>query len=325
MPRQTAIMRDIPHELSSGPFTIQRAYELGLSPKLLRGPRFRTPWPGVRVLREHPDTFVERCRAASLVLPTEATFTHHTALVLGGWLTPQGGRYRPEDPSPGTSLHVSVPMGTARPRGRGLVAHQWYPEPDDVVGLAGLRVSSPARTWCDLGAADEPLTDLVILADALRRRGVGVGRLRARLDAWEGRRGALVLRTALRRSRDRVDSPMETRLRLLLEGAGLPEPMVNEWVKSADGTPLHCPDLSWPQWRVAVDYDGRHHNDRDDERDVSAGRASDWRARQDQSRRDLLAEDGWAFRVFTSFDVFRQPAILIERVRRALSLAGAPV
>lgn len=118
---------------------------------------------------------------------------------------------------------------------------------------------------------------------------------------------------------------METRLRLLLVQAGLPDPAVNDWVRLDDGTPIHRPDLSWPQWRVAVDYDGRHHADRDDLADVRAGRASDWRHRQDLSRPELLEEAGWVHRVVTSFDLFRRAEATVERVRSALRRAGAPV
>ena len=118
---------------------------------------------------------------------------------------------------------------------------------------------------------------------------------------------------------------METRLRLVFEDAGLPRPVVNAWIYGNDGAPIHKPDLSWPQWRVAADYDGAHHADRDQVEDVRRGRASDWRLRQDTSRRDLLEEMGWILRVFTSFDVFRAPGPAIERMRTALRLAGAPV
>jgi very-short-patch-repair endonuclease len=118
---------------------------------------------------------------------------------------------------------------------------------------------------------------------------------------------------------------METRLRLILIGAGLPDPAVNEWVRDGYGAPIHRPDLSWPQWKVALDYDGRHHRERDDEESVWAGQASDWRQRQDESRRDLLGDHGWAYRVFSSFDVFRRADVVVERVRLLLRRAGAPV
>lgn len=194
-----------------------------------------------------------------------------------------------------------------------------------MISIGGLRVTSPWRTWCDLGLTADDV-DLVILADALRRRfGDGERRLSERLDGWSGRRGALRLRRALARSRDRVDSPMETRLRLIFEDAGLPEPRVNEWVRDEAGNPLHCPDLSWPSWRVAADYDGTHHGDRDSVESVRSGRASNWRERLDNSRHDLLDEVDWVLRIFTSFDVLRAPEIAARRLRDALRLHGADV
>ncbi len=321
-------MREIPEELRHGPFTISRAAELGLTPRVLDGSRFRAPWPGVRVLRDSPDTVLERCRAVGLVLPPSAVFTHGTALHLGGWLTPRNERgqtlYPAREPSTTTPLHVSVPPLVPRPRGRGLVSHRWDPGPDDVIQVDGVAISSPWRTWCDLAAGGTAHTDLVILADAIRRH-LGAKRLGDRLAAWGARRGSRALHAALASSRDGVDSPMETRMRLLIADAGLPEPSVNQWIVDDVGAPIHKADLSWPQWRVAVDYDGVHHQRRDGEAEVREGRASDWRQRQDQSRRDLLTDLGWVFRVLTSFDIFRRPELAMEGLRMTLRRAGAPV
>ena len=114
-------------------------------------------------------------------------------------------------------------------------------------------------------------------------------------------------------------------MRLLIADAGLPEPSVNQWIVDDVGAPIHKADLSWPQWRVAVDYDGVHHQRRDGEAEVREGRASDWRQRQDQSRRDLLTDLGWVFRVLTSFDIFRRPELAMEGLRMTLRRAGAPV
>lgn len=324
-------MREIPHELTRGPFTVGRGTELGLTPVILDGRRFRAPWPGVRVLADAPDTYLERCRALALVLPRGAAFSHDTAVTLAGWLVPRRGtqdstRYVPREPGSGAAIHVSVPSEMGRPRIRGVVGHRVEHAPGDVVVQAGLRLTSPWRTWCDLGAGGASDEDLVILADALRRRfaGGGAGSLAERLQRWNGR-GARTLRRALDRSRDGADSPMETRLRLMFLDAGLPEPEVNQWVRDDDGTPLHKPDLSWPRWRVAADYDGLHHADRDREEDVRAGRASDWRLRQDTTNRELLESRSWRLRVFTAFDVFKRREIGVERMRTALREAGAPV
>lgn len=298
---------------------------------VLRGKRFRHPLHGVRTLASSPDTLRDRCRAAALILPESAVFSHSTALALGAWLTPSvhGGRSRYEAIEPDTlaPLHVTVPHDAVRPQARGIIGHRSEALPGDLIDVNGLRITSPWRTWCDLGTdthAEE--TDLVILADALRRKfASGEDRLRQRLDLWSGRRGARVLRRALYRSRDRVDSPMESRLRLVFEDGGLPEPVVNEWVRRDDGDPVHCPDLSWPTWRVAADYDGTHHADRDTEGAVRSGRASNWRERQDNSRHDLLDEVDWLLRIFTSFDVLRAPERAVARLRTALRLRGADV
>jgi hypothetical protein len=324
-------MRDIPVELTRGPFTVARARELGLTIEVLGGRRFRRPWTGVRVLADTPDTLVVRCRAAALVLPSNAAFSHGTAISLAGWLSPLVGdresrayKERPLDPD--EPVHVSVTDGHA-PQGRGLVPHRFMPAADDVIDVDGLRVTSPWRTWCDLAASGADHHDLVILADALRRRfpGVAARRLAERLDAWGSRRGARALRRALDASRDRVDSPMETRLRLLCVEGGLPEPEVNHWVRLEDGTPIHQPDLSWPKWKVAADYDGVHHAERDEDAAIRGKRASNWRQRQDNSRRDLMDEAQWRLRIFTAFDVFQRGDASVERMRTTLRAAGAPV
>jgi len=324
-------MHEIPDELAREPFTLSRAAELGIPARVLDGARFARPWPGVRVLREHPDTLLERCQAAALILPPSAVFSHGTALHLGSWDVPwqpegKRPRYANRETAPGTAIHVSVPPGTARPHGKGIVGHAFTPVEDDIIQREELQATSPWRTWCDLAAFGASEVDLVILADALRRRDQRAAtHLEQRLRVWGCGRGARVLRQVLELSRDGVDSGMETRLRLIFLAAGLPEPEVNHWVRLPDGTGIHCPDLSWPRWRVAADYDGRHHRDTDDEEDVRLGRASDWRQRTDNTRRDQLDDIGWTLRVFTSFDVYRRPDASAERMRTVLRRAGAPV
>ena len=168
-------MYEIPDELAGGPFTLSRAAELGIPARVLDGARFARPWPGLRVLREHPDTLLERCRAVALILPPSAVFSHATALHLGGWDMPwqperRRLRYSSPEPAPGTAIHVSVPAGTARPHGKGIVGHAFTPLEEDIIQREGLQITSPWRTWCDLAATSAAEVDLVILADALRRR-----------------------------------------------------------------------------------------------------------------------------------------------------------
>ncbi|MGV8848543.1 MAG: hypothetical protein ACOH16_03260 [Propionibacteriaceae bacterium] len=108
--------------------------------------------------------------------------------------------------------------------------------------------------------------------------------------------------------------------------AGLPDPAVNEWVRGS--SPAHPRTV-----RTCLGRDGRWRSTttdgttgRDDEEDsVRAGQASDWRQRQDESRRDVLGDLGWAYRVFSGFDVFRRADVGVERIRLLLRRAGAPV
>ncbi len=329
--RHAGTMRSIPQELTLGPFTVARAAELGVSRDVLDGARFRRPWVGVRVLSSRPDTLTERSRAAALILSPTAAFSHSTAVDLAGWPAPSpSDAVRPRyvtEPDGAVPVHVSVPRPAPRPQARGMIGHYFDPTDGDVLIQDGLRITSPWRTWCDLGASGAELLDLVILADALRRRWQGAGSrlLAERLGTWGRGRGAVVLRRALDASRDGVDSPMETRLRILFSDAGLPEPVVNAWIRLEDGTPVHKADLVWPQWRVAADYDGSHHAERDADEDVLKGRASNWRQRQDASRRDVVEEAHWMFRVFTAFDLFRRPERSVGRMRVTLRAAGAPV
>jgi very-short-patch-repair endonuclease len=62
--------------------------------------------------------------------------------------------------------------------------------------------------------------------------------------------------------------------------AGLPEPEVNKPIRNNDGDMLHAPDLSLPEYRLAIEYEGDGHSDsgqiaRDIEREERA-RSADW-------------------------------------------------
>jgi hypothetical protein len=302
----------IPAELLSGPFAVRRAAELGVPQNVLRGRRFRTPVRGVRVPAVLSPSVALDCAACALVLPAEAAFSHATAVRLRGLPLP----LRFED----DGLHVSVPAKVTVPVPGPLVGHQVSWIRGDVRRVDGLRVTSVERTLCDLAAAGWPLADLLVLADAALRqsRWTTPERFAASVAGWAGQRGVRVLREVLRLAETRVDSPMETRLRLLLIRAGLPRPVVNEPIWTPDGVYLHTPDLCWPRWRVAVDYDGAHHFERGGER-------GDWRRRQDVARQELMQENGWVLRIMTATDVLARPQLAVDRTRAALRSRGAEV
>ncbi|HET7690695.1 MAG TPA: DUF559 domain-containing protein [Nocardioidaceae bacterium] len=105
---------------------------------------------------------------------------------------------------------------------------------------------------------------------------------------------------------------METRLRLLLVLAGLPEPEVNREIVDRHGVAVMRLDLSYPDVRVAVEYDGRQHAE--DERQ--------WN--RDLGRREELDDSDWRILVITRKGIFVEPARTIERVFRLLRTRGMP-
>jgi len=139
---------------------------------------------------------------------------------------------------------------------------------------------TPADTFVDL-AADLTLVDLVVLGDSLVRRGLLAPRdLAAAAELAHGR-GVRAARRAARLVRLGVDSAMETRLRLLLGQAGLPEPVVNLVIRDDVGTRLFRLDLAYPEVKVAIEYDGRQH----------AENRTQWV--KDVGRREWFDGDGW--------------------------------
>jgi very-short-patch-repair endonuclease len=120
-------------------------------------------------------------------------------------------------------------------------------------------------------------------------------------------RGRTQLRRVVDLSEPNAESAMETRLRLLLVLAGLPQPVVQHPVAGG----WAWLDLAYPQARLGVEYDGRYHLD--------PGQFS-----RDLRRRDRLAELGWRVIPVTSVDVYRRPKQTVDRVRRALT-AGISV
>ena len=280
------------------PFTRAQARAAGISDHELRGPRYRCLLHGVYVASAVPDTAFVRAAAALLVHPPGAVATHFTAARV---------RKAPVPAHPWE--HVTVARADDRRQRRGLRLHVAALAATDVHVVRGLRISAPERMFVELAAA-LPLVDLVVVGDWL----VGpkqqhttvellVAHCRASTDPHVQH-----AREAASYVRERVDSPMETRLRMLLVLAGLPEPEVNRKLRDDHGTVVLRLDLSYPSVRVAVEYDGRQHVER----------VEQWE--RDIERRDDL--DGWRVLTVTSKGIYREPEETIRRVWRALSERG---
>jgi hypothetical protein len=155
------------------------------------------------------------------------------------------------------------------------------------------------------------LVDLVVLGDSLVKAGaVAPDGLVAAADAWRGH-GAKLARRAMRLVRRGVDSPMETRARLLLVLAGLPEPIVDLHLYDDEGVLRARLDMSYARWKVAVEYEGRHH----------AESSVQWT--KDIDRREFLDIELWRLIVVKADGVYGNAERTLKRVEDALRAAGA--
>lgn len=184
-------------------------------------------------------------------------------------------------------LHISRPDTVAIMRRPGMRGHRGQFFDDEIVSHQGLLVTSRTRTWLDC-SRKMSIEELTVVADHLIRcprpdfevRSGPYATLRdlaEMLDRHKGTPGIRKARLALDLARVGSDSRQETRLRLALEFAGLPEPLLNQPTELGHGV-VRQPDLSYPEQKVAVEYDGEGHSEaaqivRDIEREEDFGSA----------------------------------------------------
>lgn len=186
------------------------------------------------------------------------------------------------------------------------VAHRLQLEPQDVASYEGLPITSMARTWRDL-ASVLSLADLVAAGDSALRSEVPFDDLAGVVARTGGSRGARVARLALtlldRRSRSRPES----HLRVIVHTAGAPRFQVNEAIYWDEGGWLAEPDLSLPEAKLALEYQGKDH-------------AELRRMRKDLTRGMDLRGSGWLCLPYGPAEVFRRPwtvaAEVMGEVRR---------
>ena len=174
-------------------------------------------------------------------------------------------------------------------------------------------MSTPEQTFIDMAAIGVNLVDLVVLGDAmLKAKLTTVPTLIEAIEAWHGYGTRLALRAA-GLMREGVDSPMETRVRLLIVLAGLPEPTVNVIVRGEDGSWRMRFDLCYLNQRLILEYDGRRHADSPEQ----------WE--RDLCRREDLDRMDYRLLVVTSRGIYNEPQRTLERVREALRERGVRV
>lgn len=280
------------------PFLRAEGLRNGLTAKVLRGPGYRRLFRNVLVSSATAPTDLQRVRGALALQHEEAWASHVSAARVKGSPVPTIA-----------DEHVSVPHQKLRRHHSGIRCH--VGDPTGVVVERGMRVSGDVPMFIELGG-QLGLVDLVVVGDWLvRRRGLSPQEL---VDACarSRHRDARKALAAARFVRRDVDSPMETRLRMLLVLAGLPEPEVNVTVRDELGDVVRKYDLSYPVVRVAIEYDGRLH--------VEV--VQNWEG--DLERRADIDEDDWRLIVVVSAGIYKDPLRTLRRVHRVLLARGLP-
>ncbi|WP_262391850.1 endonuclease domain-containing protein [Nocardiopsis sp. CNR-923] len=225
------------------------------------------------------------------------------AYVWGVDLVPRGARVT------GTRLHVAVPRGVAGVGRHAVIPHREPVPEGDRDLVEGVRVTTPARTACDVAARAPSLFVATARLDAFLGRGL-VGRAELREAAHRPRPRVHHdrLLSASRLCSAHSQSPAETFLRVLLDLARLPAATPQCPVPTTEGT--FRADLGWPEYRVALEYDSaEHHSVR------TALLRDEW-------RHAVMRDQGWRVLSVRAHDLRRSPDGLLLRIAGELAARG---
>lgn len=303
---------DLPPALTNRSFALPESDACGVPRGRTRTKDLRTVSRGVREPVRVEQSLAQRIRPHLVLLP-DAVVSDGTAAQLHGMPLPPW--LKAEE-----LLHLTRPNGSAAIRRKGVQGHRRSLQVSEIVHLGGLRLTSLARTWADL-AGRLAVEDLVVAADWMvsaywrefgepRVAKTPLAELRAYAGSLRGTRFLRRLEEALDLTRVGVDSPPETRLRLMMLRGRLPEFTVNCRIESSRIHRAVWTDLGHRDYRVCVEYDGLHHltpeqQALDNERDALTALAG-WRQikinrlqlRQPESSvlapiRRALRDNGW--------------------------------
>lgn len=302
----------LPADLTDRPFSTTEARAHGVSPGRLSANDLVTPFSRVRMPASHPqegrnvfethrDLTRQLCRAYALRMPQDAFFCGPTAALLHGIPIPTM-------PAEIPALHVGLPKNTRAVHIVGVSGHSYDIHPDEVIVRDGCRLTSLERTWCDL-ARTLALGDLVAAGDWLiywRSARTNLARLAAAVAGYSSQRGVKKLRLAFTLLNGHAESPRESRLRVEIVLAGLPNPEVNVELFDSHGVFLARADLLFRAFGLILEYEGLQHlTDR-----------AQWQ--RDIDRTHALEDEGWRIIRVTAEDL-RDPRRLIERIRRHIA------
>ncbi|MFC7550215.1 hypothetical protein [Plantactinospora sp. GCM10030261] len=236
------------------------------------------------------------CRAVAYQLPAGAAIAGPSAAHLYGVV--HAADFTDE-------VHVVAPRLTGLRTQPGLRVHTTdsAPMPTGQPPRTG-----PARAAWETAAWLPPVRAVAIIDTLLGSGLTSPTELSTLAAAYAARPGGRRAQRAFALADPAAQSPPESHLRVRLMQAGLPRPAVQHPVRVASGVLLH-PDLAWPGFRVAIEYDGQWHDDAE-------------QFHRDRRRLNLLAGQGWLVLHVTSRRLYREFPALLREVRDALTSRG---
>lgn len=258
----------------------------------LRGPRVRRLFRDVYVGAATTVTHEVRCRGATLFLPADAVITGRSAATVRG--APLAKVY--------DAVEIIAPLGRRIARRDGFDLRRNDIAPDEWWPWQGGRLATPLRMALDL-TLDRPVPVAVADLDVVLRRDlVDLSALTEMVHARSDR-GIRDARQAVSLVDPLAESRPESQVRVHLVLAGL-DPVSQHWIEDADGR-IARTDLAFPEWKVAVEYDGQW---RDGEL---------WALNRDRERLNRVHAAGWDV-VFVTAALLANPRKMIALVCAAL-------
>lgn len=227
-------------------------------------------------------------------LPSVAAFTGMTSLSLHGL-----------DVNPCDPVEAVSPVECKRV---GVMVRRAQLAEDDVVLRRGMRCTTVTRALADLCVRLDT-TEAVVMADmALHARLSSICELESWIDSHAGRQGVKRLRRVVLFAEPAAESPMESRIRMLLVRSRLPRPKAQVAIHDAAGRFVGRVDLFYESCRVAIEYDGAGHRDT---------------LTQDNRRQNRLLEAGIRLLRFSAPDVMGSPGAVVAQVQAAIGTKRA--
>ncbi|OBI80762.1 hypothetical protein, partial [Mycobacterium sp. E740] len=262
---------------------------------VLKARHLERVWHGIYCLGEPTDEL--RLRGLDLSCGSTVSVCLSTAAALFGFDT--------ENPP---ELHVLNPAGRQLRPVDGLVVHRRDGAP--LVEADGRLATAPAWTAIEVARALRRPRALATLDAALRSKTCTRGELWRTVIQHAGRRGIVAVRDLLALADSRAESPMESEVRLAMIDGGLPMPELQYEIIDGNGE-LRRLDFAWPEFRLAVEYDG-----------------IDWHTdpnalRSDRRRRLALQDIDWTVIAIVQDDVRHRAFDFVSRVERQMRDARA--